>query len=206
MKILHLDTSIMGETSVTRELTHLIVKTLQSRFPDADITYRDLVDVEVPHLTRANLPTAHRLALDANLLDEEGLLARAQSDAMLSEFQTADTVVIGAPMYNFSVPSQLKSWLDRIMIGGVTFRYGPNGPEGLAVGKRIIVAVARGGFYGSENGEISAEHAERYLRSLFAFIGIPDPEFILADGMGRGEENRLSAMQSAFAAIDQLEG
>ena len=123
---------------------------------------------------------------------------------MLQEFLDADTVVLGVPMYNFTIPSQLKAWIDRIVVPGTTFRYGANGPEGLMRNKRVIVAIARGGFYGAETAEASAEHAESYLRLVLGFIGVTAPEFILAEGLSRGEHNKANAVSSARAAVEQL--
>ena len=126
---------------------------------------------------------------------------RDASQAMLDEFMAADIVVIGAPMYNFTVPSQLKAWIDRIVIPGKTFKYGAHGPEGLVHGKRVIVAIARGGFYGPESAAVSAEHAESYLRSGFGFLGVTDLEFVLAEGVSAGEESKTKAMSAARDAI-----
>ena len=109
---------------------------------------------------------------------------------ILDEFLAADTIVIGAPLYNFTVSSQLKAWIDRILIRGRTFRYGDNGPEGLAGGKRVIVGLARGGLYGEGSPFADYEHAETLLRGVFTFIGIPNAEFIIAEGLATGEEAR----------------
>ena len=108
---------------------------------------------------------------------------------MLDEFLAADTIVIGAPMYNFTLPTQLKAWIDRIVVAGKTFRYTANGPEGLAGGKRVIVALARGGIYDEGSPAAALEHLETYLRGVFNFIGI-EPEFVAADGLAIGPEQR----------------
>lgn len=200
MKLLHLDASILGGGSVSRQLSALIVE----RFPDADVTYRDLVADNLPHMTTATLPSAHRAAGMAGPLDAAAQALRDASDRTLEEFLATDVVVIGAPMYNFTIPSQLKAWLDRILIAGKTFQYGADGPEGLAGGKRVIVAVARGGFYGPETAHVSAEHAESYLRAVFGFIGIADVEFVLAEGIAAGEQSRAKALASARDAVGQL--
>src|SRR6202012_3032201 len=102
----------------------------------------------------------------------------AAGQAVLEEFLAADIIVIGAPMYNFTIPSQLKAWIDRIVVGGKTFKYGANGPEGLAGNKRVIVAISRGGFYGAGTPTAALEHLESYLRGVFGFIGIRNPDFI----------------------------
>jgi FMN-dependent NADH-azoreductase len=100
-------------------------------------------------------------------------------------------------MYNFTLPSQLKAWLDRILVAGKTFRYTENGPEGLAGGKRVIVALARGGMYDAGSPAAALEHLESYLRGIFNFIGI-DPEFVAADGLNFGPEHREASLNAAL--------
>ena len=158
----------------------------------------------MPHLTVASLPSAHPAAKMAGPLDAAAQAVRDESDRMLEEFLAADTVVIGAPMYNFTVPTQLKAWIDRVVISDKTFRYGANGPEGLAGGKRVFVAIARGGFYGSETATVSAEHAESLLRTAFNFMGVTDLQFILAEGLAAGEASKTKALASARDAVGQL--
>ena len=122
---------------------------------------------------------------------------------MLDEFLAADTVVIGAPMYNFTLPTQLKAWLDRILVAGKTFRYTESGPEGLATGKRVIVALARGGFYDAGSPASALEHLESYLRGVFNFIGI-EPEFVAADGLNLGTEQRDASISQALGETVRL--
>ena len=122
---------------------------------------------------------------------------------MLDEFLAADTVVIGAPMYNFTLPSQLKAWIDRILVAGTTFRYTENGPEGLAKGKRVIIALARGGIYDSGSPAASLEHLESYLRGVFNFIGI-EPEFVAADGLNISPEHREASIKQALGETIRL--
>jgi len=112
--------------------------------------------------------------------------------------------VIGAPMYNFTIPSQLKAWIDRVLVAGKTFKYGANGPQGLAGGKRVIVAISRGGYYGAGSPAASLEHLETYLRGVFAFMGITNPEFIIADGIQVGPEHREKALAGALQAATSL--
>jgi FMN-dependent NADH-azoreductase len=123
---------------------------------------------------------------------------------VLEEFLAADIVVVGAPMYNFTIPSQLKAWIDRILVAGKTFRYSAQGVEGLAGNKRVIVAVSRGGYYGPGTPMAALEHLETYLRSVFAFIGIDNPEFISADGIQVGPEHREKAVADALKAASDL--
>lgn len=185
MTILHIDSAITGEASASRELTAAIVRELRAADPGAKLTYRDLAAEPLPHLT---LPA----------------FGEADSQAALAEFQAADTVVIGAPMYNFTIPSQLKAWIDRILVAGETFRYGENGAEGLAGGKRVIVAVARGGLYGQGTPLRAIEHAERYLTDVFAFIGITDVEFVIAEGLNYGPEARAAGVAAAHEQVRTL--
>lgn len=202
MKLLHVDTSILGGRSVSRELTALIVGRLAAGV-QAEVTYRDLTAENVPHLTPVSLPTKHPGSVMAGPLDAASQAVRDESDRMLEEFLAADVVVVGAPMYNFTVPTQLKAWIDRLIVPGTTFQPGPNGVEGLAKGKRVIVAVARGGFYGPGTAAVSAEHAETLLRTAFGFMGIV-PEFVLAEGMNLGPDAKAKAVASAREAVGQL--
>lgn len=201
MKLLHIDTNILGAGSVSRELSRLIVGRLTAG-RQAEVTYRDLVVENLPHLTVATLPSAHPASAMAGPLDAQGQAVRDASDRMLDEFIAADAVVVGVPMYNFTVPSQLKAWIDRLAVPGRTFRYGPNGPEGLLAGKRVIVALARGGFYGPATEAASAEHAESYLRAVLGFMGIA-PEFVLAEGLAAGD-HKTQALASARDAVARI--
>ena len=181
MTILHLDASINGENSASRAISRSIVDQLTIENGGGDILYRDLVADPLPHLT-----------LDA-----------FADSSVLEEFLGADTIVIGAPMYNFTLPTQLKTWLDRILVAGQTFRYTENGPEGLAGGKRVIVGLARGGFYDKGSPASSLEHLESYLRGVFNFIGI-EPEFVAADGLAVSPEQREQSLAGALGETVRL--
>lgn len=203
MTLLHVDSSILGQRSVTRELSALIVDRL-TREVGQEVVRRDLVAEDLPHLTMASVPTAHPLSKALPTLTEAQQMQRADSDAILREFLDAQTVVIGVPMYNFTIPSELKAWIDRIVIPGTTFRYGEKGPEGLAAGKRVVLALARGGSYGAGAAAASAEHAESYLRTALGFIGVTDIEVVVAEGLNIGEHEKERAVASARDAIGQL--
>ena len=181
MTILHLDSSITGDNSASRALSRSIVEQLTSRGQAGEVVYRDLAADPLPHLT----------------------LAAFADSSVLDDFLAADTVVSGAPMYNFTLPTQLKSWLDRILVAGKTFRYGENGPEGLAGGKRVIIALARGGVYDANSAGAALEHLETYLRGVFNFIGI-EPEFLAADGLNLGAEVREQSLNQALAETVRL--
>ncbi|SDA12119.1 FMN-dependent NADH-azoreductase [Sphingomonas sp. NFR15] len=190
MKLLQIDSSITGESSVSRPLTEKVVAKLVAADPGAEVIKRDLAAAPLPHLDLASFPGG------------EGD-ASAASEAILAEFLAADVVVIGAPMYNFTVPSQLKAWIDRIVIPGRTFRYGPEGVTGLVAGKRIIVVVSRGNFYGPGAPAAAFEHLETLLGGLFGFLGATT-EFVIAEGVRAGPDHLTAALESAHQAIDRL--
>ncbi|USU06557.1 NAD(P)H-dependent oxidoreductase [Sphingomonadaceae bacterium OTU29LAMAA1] len=185
MKLLHLDSSIMGDGSASRAISAAIVNRLREAEPDLEVTYRDLVDEPLSHLTL------------------ETYLALADGEDV-QQFLDADVVVIGVGFYNFSIPSQLKAWIDRIAVRGRTFGYGENGPVGLVRGKRVIVALARGNVYGEGSPYAAYEHAETLLRSVFGFVGA-DVEVIVAEGIGRGEAERRAAVEAAIDEARRLE-
>jgi FMN-dependent NADH-azoreductase len=185
MQVLHIDSSVQGAGSATRELTQEIVARLKAARAGAQISYRDLAVQELPHFSQASLTRS----------DE---LEAARDAAVLEEFLSADVLVIGAPLYNFGIPSQLKAWVDRVTVAGKTFRYTERGPEGLAGGKQVIVAVARGGVY--ETGS-PAEFGESYLKFLFAFLGIRDVTFVRAEGLAYSPQHREAALSAARASI-----
>ena len=119
-------------------------------------------------------------------------------------FLAADIVVVGAPMYNFTLPSQLKAWLDRLAVAGKTFRYTENGPEGLAGGKRVIIASSRGGFYGDDTPGAMLDHQEKYLRTFFGLLGITDIDYVRAEGLALSPESRASAVDNALTEVERL--
>jgi FMN-dependent NADH-azoreductase len=199
MKLLHIDSSVLGPHSVSRQVSAAIVDHLRRATPHLDIVYRDLSSTPLAHLSGSHLAAAQGALPEAAL---EHDLAAGQ--AVLDEFLAADIVVLGAPMYNFTIPSQLKAWIDRIVVAGKTFKYGAQGAEGLAGNKRVIVAISRGGFYGAGTPAAVGEHLETYLRWVFGFIGIAEPEFISADGIQMGPEYREKALAAALRAATSL--
>jgi FMN-dependent NADH-azoreductase len=186
MNVLHVDSSALGGHSVSRELSRAAVATLTRSNPGARIAYRDLAANPLPHW--------------APVADAADPAARTGSDA-LDEFLAADVVVIGAPMYNFSIPSTLKAWIDRIAVAGKTFRYGANGPEGLAGGKHVVIVSTRGGVY-SEGAMKALDFQEEYLRKLFGFRGVTVIEVVRAEGVNLSPESKQRAIAAAHAAID----
>src|SRR6201992_2507177 len=199
MKLLHIDSSVLGPPSVSRQVSAAIVDRLRQQTPGLDVTYRDLCLTPLAHLSGSHLAAAQCAVPEAALQPD---LAAGQ--AALDEFLAADIVVLGAPMYNFTIPSQLKAWIDRIVVAGKTFKYGPQGAEGLAGNKRVIIAVSRGGFYGAGTPAAVGEHLETYLRWVFGFIGVAKPEFISADGVQTGPEHREKAVAGALQAATDL--
>ncbi|GAB3318307.1 FMN-dependent NADH-azoreductase [Luteimonas notoginsengisoli] len=186
MKLLHIDSSALGANSATRELSAAIVARWQAQVPGLSTEYRDLDSDPVPHLT-------------GQALAGNDAAAAVESERVLQQFLDADVVVLGAPMYNFSIPSTLKAWIDRIAVAGRTFRYTAQGPEGLAKGKRVIVASARGGLHEGAPSDFQ----EPYLRFLLGFLGITSVEFIRAEGIAMSPQHRSDAMAAAHAAIGE---
>ena len=199
MKLLHIDSSVLGPRSVSRQVSAAIVDRLRQATPSLETVYRDLTLTPLAHLSGSHLAAAQGAPAPAELGPD-----LAASAAALDEFLAADIVVIGAPMYNFTIPSQLKAWIDRILVAGKTFSYGANGPQGLAGAKRVIVAISRGGHYGADMPTAAGEHLETYLRWVFGFIGITNPEFICADGIQLGPEHREKAIAGALQAATTL--
>jgi FMN-dependent NADH-azoreductase len=199
MKLLHIDSSVLGPHSVSRQVSAAIVDRLRQATPSLEVVYRDLTQSPFAHLSGLHLAAAQGAPAPAELGPD-----LAASAAALDEFLAADIVVIGAPMYNFTIPSQLKAWIDRVLVKGKTFSYDANGPRGLAGGKRVIVAISRGGYYGAETPYAALEHLESYLRSVFGFMGVQNPEFISADGIQVGPENRERSIASALEAATSL--
>ena len=200
MKLLHIDASILGGNSVSRQLSAAAVERLRKTTPDLDVTYRDISATPLSHLTGEHLAAAHGATPETPAVRED----IAASAAALDEFLAADIVVVGAPMYNFTIPSQLKAWIDRILVAGKTFKYSEKGVEGLAGNKRVIVAISRGGFYGADTPAAAGEHLETYLRWVFGFIGVKDLEIIAADGVQVGPDQREKALVGALAAAGAL--
>lgn len=187
MTLLHLDSSIQGEGSISRTVSAAVVDRLTAQRPDLKVQYRDLAARPLPHLTLPGYGT-----------DEAA--------QVLEEFLAAETVVIGAPMYNFTISSQLKAWIDHIAVAGKTFRYDETGNSiGLAGDKRVIIALSRGGYYGEGSAAAAMEHAETYLRAVLSFIGIDNPEFVIAEGSAVGAEQRAAGLQSALTEAGNLE-
>jgi FMN-dependent NADH-azoreductase len=194
MKLLHLDSSVLGAGSASRALSADIVARQVKLHPDLEVIYRDLAADAALHLS-----PAHLAAFQGQAVDDAHLGADlSKGGAYLEELFAADIIVIGAPMYNFSIPTQLKAWIDRVVVAGKTFRYTANGPEGLLPStKKVFIAAARGGVYSPGSPAASFEHHDSYLKSVLNYIGLTDVTIVRAEGLGMGPEAREAAMARA---------
>ena len=198
-KLLHIDSSILGTNSVSRQLTAQIVASWRAAHPATDVSYLDLAVNTPSHLSAESL--GFRLPAGAADLSDAQQRENAVSETLVSQFLAADVVVIGAPLYNFSIPTQLKAWIDRVAQVGRTFKYTEKGPVGLAGGKTIIVASARGGVYSTSDAGNAMEHQESYLKTVFGFLGVTDVRFVRAEGLAMGEAAKTAAMAAAQVEI-----
>jgi FMN-dependent NADH-azoreductase len=198
MKILHVDSSILGANSITRSLTAAIVAQQQALHPETQVIYRDLASDAPLHLSGAHIAAWQGTAPTETVVASDV----ANGTALLDELFAADIIVIGAPMYNFAIPGQLKAWIDRLLIAGKSFRYGANGPEGLLPpGKKMFIASARGGAYVPGTPGASFDHQETHLRGALGFIGLTDVTVIRAEGVAMGPEARQAAIDGANKEI-----
>lgn len=193
MNILQIDSSITGAASVSRQLTASIVECLARTTPGLTIVRRDVEAAPLPHLD-------HRM-LSASLADPQTRSDLETNAKVLDEFLKADVVVIGAPMYNFTISSQLKAWIDRILVAGKTFKYTAQGPQGLAGGKKVIIVSSRGGIYTPGSVRAGLDFQESYLRAVFAFIGIDDVEIVRAEGLAVGAGQKEAALNQASESV-----
>ncbi len=197
MKLLHVDSSVTGDQSVSRELTARTVAAWVAAHPGTQVERLDLAADVVPHLSADALGFRTGQAAATDVQRRENAL----SEALVSQFLAADVIVIGAPLYNFTVPTQLKAWIDRLAQAGRTFKYTDKGAVGLAGGKTVIVALSRGGVYSTSEGGRAMEHQESYLQTIFGFMGITDVRFVRAEGVGLGPEAKAKAMETAEGDI-----
>jgi FMN-dependent NADH-azoreductase len=202
MKLLHIDSSALGTNSVSRQLTRQVVAQWRAGHADTQVEYLDLALDAPTHLSTDSL--GFRLGPNAEGLSAVQRRENEISEKLVSQFLAADVVVIGAPMYNFSVPSQLKAWIDRIAQVGRTFTYTEAGPQGLAGGKTVIVASSRGGVYSTNPALAGLDHQESYLRTVFGFFGITDVRFVRAEGVAMGDAARAQALDAAVVTIEEL--
>ena len=202
MKLLHIDSSPLGASSVSRQLTQRITAQWRATHPGTVVEYLDLAVDAPSHLNGDSL--GFRLGPNAAGQSEQQRRENAISEALVSQFLAADVVVLGAPMYNFSVPSQLKAWIDRVAQAGRTFTYTEKGPKGLAGGKTVIVASSRGGAYAGNPALAFLDHQESYLKTVFGFFGVTDIRIVRAEGVAMGEAVKAQAMQAAELEVKAL--
>ncbi|MBM3115685.1 FMN-dependent NADH-azoreductase [Jeongeupia naejangsanensis] len=202
MKLLHIDSSVLADNSVSRQLTARIAREWVAKNPGTTVDYLDLAQEAPTHLSLDSL--GFRLGLDAEQLTDVQRAENQRTEALLQQFLAADVVVVGAPMYNFSVPSQLKAWIDRVAQAGRTFKYTESGPVGLAGDKTVIVASTRGGFYSTSDAMRALDHQESYLKTVFGFFGITNVRFVRAEGMGMGEAVKSESLAAAEKEIAAL--
>ena len=199
MKLLHVDSSILGQGSVSRDLSAEVVATYRRRHPGLEVARLDLAETPIGHLTGAHLAAAQGAPVNDSVKADVAL-----GQVALEEVLAADIVVVGVPMYNLGVPSQVKAWIDRISVAGKTFRYGDHGPVGLCGGKKLVVASSRGGVYSEGSHAAPFDHQETYLKAAFGFLGITDISFVRAEGVAMGPEARTAALASARSATAAL--
>ncbi|MBI6855642.1 FMN-dependent NADH-azoreductase [Pseudomonas cichorii] len=197
MTVLHIDSSILGDHSASRQLSRSVVQAYQAINADSQVIYRDLASDALSHFSAATLAAAGTPAESRDAAQQQEVDA---NEAILQEFLAADVLILGAPMYNFTIPSQLKAWIDRITVAGRTFRYSEAGPEGLCTGKKVIVVSTTGGLH---VGQPTGVGHEELLKALFAFIGVTDLQFVRAHGLAYGEEPRANAMSTAQQHIEE---
>lgn len=199
-KLLHIDSSILGGNSVSRQLTAQIVAAWRASHPATEVSYLDLAVDTPSHLSAQSL--GFRMPAGAGELNAVQKRENAISEALVAQFLATDVVVVGVPLYNFAIPTQLKAWIDRVAQVGRTFTYTDKGPVGLAGGKTVIVASARGGVYSTSAAGNAMEHQESYLKTVFGFFGVTDIRFVRAEGLAMGEAAKAAAL--AAAEIDVI--
>jgi len=197
MKILQLNASARSAGANSTRLADAVTARLKAQHPGAEVVLRDFASdphpvLDEPALTALFTPPAQRTPEQAARV--------ALDDALIAQVKSADAIVLGVPMYNFGIPVQLKTWIDAIARAGETFRYGANGPEGLITGKKVYVTLARGGLY----RDTPADTQVPYLKSVLAFLGMTDVEFIYAEGLAMGAESASKGFAEAEERIDEL--
>ena len=198
MRLLHVDSAITGAASVSRQLSAKIVAAWQASHPGTEVEYLDLAAQPPGDFTMD--------AMSLRLGQSEGLSEaqkreNALTERLVRQFLAADVIVLGAPMYNFTIPTQLKAWIDRLAQPGYTFRYTASGPEGLAKGKTVLIASSRGGVYSTSDMGRAMDHQESYLQTVLGFFGITDIRIVRAEGVAMGDEARAQALAAAEQAI-----
>lgn len=198
--VLFVSSSLMGENAKSRQVGSEIVRRVAG--PRAHVVERHLTSANIPHLT---LETLAALGVAADQRTPAQTAAVRFADQIIEEVEAADVIVIGAPMYNFSIPSTLKAWFDHIARAGRTFRYTANGPEGLLKGKKIYVVASRGGYYTGESPARVMDFQEPYIRAFWSFLGVTDVYFIHIEGQAIGAEAAAKGVADAIEMVTKIE-
>jgi FMN-dependent NADH-azoreductase len=177
--ILHLKSSIQGAASYSVKLGQDIIEKIQQKYPGSTLEEVDLVDIDIPHLTPDVLRTFFTPGDQLNAEEKESIRL---SDDFVKQLLAADTIVIGAPLYNLTIPSALKAWIDHITRAGVTFGYGETGPIGKVTGKKVYVAMSSGGVFSEGPGKAN-DFVAPYLKSFLGFLGMTDMTVFRAEGL-----------------------
>jgi FMN-dependent NADH-azoreductase len=199
MTLLQINTSLFSNSGQSTRLADQFVAGRQAADPDLDVVVRDLAREPVPHLTAERFQ-AFLAQPEARTPAQQTFVA--ESDALIDELKTADVIVIGLPMYNFGVPSQLKAYFDHVARAGVTFRYAEKGPVGLLTGKKAYIFATRGGLYAGTPRDVETS----YVRQFLAFLGITDVEFVYAEGLAISESSKQASLAKAANSIARLNG
>jgi FMN-dependent NADH-azoreductase len=199
MKLLQINTSLFSNDGQSSRLAADFVAARQAVDPDLEVVVRDLAREPIPHLTAERFQ-AFVARQEARTAAQRAIVA--ESDVLIEELKAADVVVLGLPMYNFGVPSQLKAYFDHVARAGVTFRYAEQGPVGLLTGKKAYVLATRGGSYAGTPRDLETG----YVRQFLGFIGITDVEFVYAEGLAINEASRQASLARAANSIARLNG
>ena len=195
--LLQINTSLYSHQGQSSQLANRLVANWKAKNPDGNVVVRDLAAEPVPHLDGARFGSF--LAKPEERTAEQKAVV-AYSDALIDELKAADVIVLGLPLYNFGIPSTLKSYIDHIARAGSTFRYTETGPVGLLTGKKVYVLAARGGKYAGTPLDSQTD----YIRAFFGFLGMSDIEFVYAEGLAMGEEPKQAALAQAHQQLEQL--
>ena len=198
MKLLQVDSSVLGSASTSRALTAEVTAEWLRANAGTTVEVLDLAQDTPNHFDANSLGAKIGVQAEPTEVQKR---ENAVSERLVSQFLAADVIVVGAPLYNFSVPTQLKAWIDRLAQPGRTFKYVEKGPIGLATGKTVIVVSTRGGVYSTSAGGQAMEHQESYLKTVFGFFGITDVRIVRAEGLSMGEPTKSAAIAAAREQI-----
>lgn len=201
--LLFVSSSLFADQSKSREIAGAFISGWRRANPAGRVVERALTPENIPHLSSDTLAALGK-APEARTRDESNAVAFA--DSLIAEAEAADTIVIAAPMYNFTIPTTLKAWIDHIARAGRTFRYTAQGPEGLLKGKKVIVVASRGGFYAGAAALAPMDHQVPYLRTMLGFLGLTDVSVVEVEGQAIGPDVAARGLEAARAAAISLSG